>query len=180
MTGIANAHVARAPVLVLSGLPPRAQENRGALQDMPHTEFVRPITRYARTVREPVARRCRSSTKRSRAHSATAASRARPTSTSRPIRCARDVPRVVAAAGALHAKPRPRVLPPIRTPSRAAVDLLWSAQAAARHQRPRRARRGAQLVRLLDRLGAPYLDTGESRGLVPETIRRWSRRCAAS
>ena len=27
---------------------------------------------------------------------------------------------------------------------------------------------GAALVRLLDRLGALYLDTGESRGLVPE------------
>ena len=53
MTGIANAHVAKAPVLVLSGTPPRAQENRGALQDMAHTEFVRPLTRYARTVREP-------------------------------------------------------------------------------------------------------------------------------
>src|SRR5512138_2738436 len=53
MTGIANAHVARAPVLILSGTPPRAQENRGALQDMVHTEFVRPLTRYARTVREP-------------------------------------------------------------------------------------------------------------------------------
>ena len=34
MTGIANAHVARAPVLLLSGVPPRAQENRGALQDI--------------------------------------------------------------------------------------------------------------------------------------------------
>ena len=53
MTGIANAHVARAPVLILSGTPPRPQENRGALQDMAHTEFVRPITRYARTVRHP-------------------------------------------------------------------------------------------------------------------------------
>jgi len=31
MTGIANAHVARASVLVLSGTPPRAQENRGAI-----------------------------------------------------------------------------------------------------------------------------------------------------
>ena len=30
MTGIANAHVARAPVLILSGLPPTFQENRGA------------------------------------------------------------------------------------------------------------------------------------------------------
>ncbi|MEY3490048.1 MAG: Acetolactate synthase large subunit IlvG [Pseudomonadota bacterium] len=53
MTGIANAHVARAPVLVLSGLPPTAQENRGALQDIVHTDLVRGITRYARTVRHP-------------------------------------------------------------------------------------------------------------------------------
>src|SRR5215207_2755680 len=53
MTGIANAHVSRAPVLVLSGTPPRPQENRGALQDMDHTLLVRSITRYARTVREP-------------------------------------------------------------------------------------------------------------------------------
>ena len=53
MTGIANAHVSRAPVLILSGVPPRLQENRGALQDMNHVEFVRPLTRYARTVREP-------------------------------------------------------------------------------------------------------------------------------
>lgn len=53
MTGIANAHVARVPVLVLSGLPPQAQENRGALQDVVHIDFVRPITRYARTVRQP-------------------------------------------------------------------------------------------------------------------------------
>jgi acetolactate synthase-1/2/3 large subunit len=53
ITGIANAHAARAPILILSGTPPRAQENRGALQDMLHTEFVRPLTRYARTVREP-------------------------------------------------------------------------------------------------------------------------------
>src|SRR6478672_6923855 len=53
MTGIANAHVSRAPVLVLSGTPPRPQENRGALQDMAHTDFVRPLVRYARTVRLP-------------------------------------------------------------------------------------------------------------------------------
>src|SRR5215813_3747482 len=45
MTGLANAHVSRAPVLVISGVPPRAQENRGALQDMSHTEFVKPLTR---------------------------------------------------------------------------------------------------------------------------------------
>ena len=53
MTGIANAHVSRAPVLVLSGTNPTAQENRGGLQDMDHTQLVRSITRYARTVRDP-------------------------------------------------------------------------------------------------------------------------------
>src|SRR5579883_572671 len=53
MTGIANAHVSRAPVLVLSGTPPRPQENRGGLQDMDHTRLLQSITRYARTVREP-------------------------------------------------------------------------------------------------------------------------------
>ena len=53
ITGIANAHVSRAPVLVMSGGNPRPQENRGGLQDMDHTQLVRSITRYARTVREP-------------------------------------------------------------------------------------------------------------------------------
>src|ERR1700757_443627 len=53
MTGIANAHVSRAPVLVLAGTNPRTQENRGGLQDLDHTHLVRSITRYARTVREP-------------------------------------------------------------------------------------------------------------------------------
>ena len=53
LTGIANAHIARASVLVLAGSPPRAQENRGALQDLAHVELLRTITRYARTVREP-------------------------------------------------------------------------------------------------------------------------------
>jgi acetolactate synthase-1/2/3 large subunit len=53
MTGIANAHVARASVLVLSGVPPRPQENRGALQDMAHIDLRPSATRYARTVREP-------------------------------------------------------------------------------------------------------------------------------
>ena len=53
VTGIANAHVSRVPVLVLSGAPPRPQENRGALQDMDHPALLHSITRYARRVREP-------------------------------------------------------------------------------------------------------------------------------
>ena len=53
ITGIANAHVSRAPILVISGTNPRPQENRGGLQDLDQAQLVRTITRYARTVREP-------------------------------------------------------------------------------------------------------------------------------
>ena len=53
MTGIANAHIACAPGLVLSDGPSWPQENRCGLLYLPHVDLVRPITRYARTVREP-------------------------------------------------------------------------------------------------------------------------------
>ena len=53
MTGIANAHIARAPVVVISGIAPVPQLHRGALQDIAHTKLVEPITRFARTVFEP-------------------------------------------------------------------------------------------------------------------------------
>jgi len=52
LTGIANAHVSRAPVMVLSGVPPTPQLNRGALQDLDHIGMVRGITRFACTVHE--------------------------------------------------------------------------------------------------------------------------------
>ena len=50
LTGIANAHIARTPVLVFSGIPPRPQLGLGALQELPQTAMAAPVTRYARTV----------------------------------------------------------------------------------------------------------------------------------
>ena len=167
MTGIANAHVARASVLVLSGTPPRAQENRGALQDMAHIEFVKPLTRYARTVREPdlVLQELDEAVARAQGHG------------SEPGPVYLDFP-----VDTLRAEPSAALqLPEFFTPRRKArqlpdpqsiaqaVEMLWSAR------RPLvisgRGARGAsaQTIRLLDRLGAVYLDTGESRGLVPDS-----------
>ena len=63
------------------------------------------------------------------------------------------------------------MLTPDAATVQAATDLLWSAK------RPLfisgRGARGAgpQLAKLLDRLDALYLDTGESRGLVPDSHR---------
>ncbi|MEF8943576.1 MAG: thiamine pyrophosphate-binding protein [Desulfohalobiaceae bacterium] len=50
LTGIANAHTSRAPVLILSGIPPRPQMGMGALQELPQAEMAGSVTRFARTV----------------------------------------------------------------------------------------------------------------------------------
>ena len=166
MTGIANAHVARAPVLVLSGTPPRPQENRGALQDMTHTDFVRPLTRYARTVRQPelVLQELDEAIARAFGQGGEPG----PVYLDFPVDTLRaDVPAAVQLPEHFAPKPRDLLLPDPAAVQRA-VDLLWSAR------RPlfvsgRGARgAGAVLTRLLDRLGALYLDTGESRGLVSD------------
>ncbi|HMN79992.1 MAG TPA: thiamine pyrophosphate-binding protein [Burkholderiaceae bacterium] len=166
MTGIANAHVARAPMLVLSGVPPRLQENRGALQDMVHTDLVRSLTRYARTVRQPelVLQELDEAVSRATGQGGEPG----PVYLDFPV----DVLRAPGPAALLlpeHFAPRPRaVLTPDDGSVRAAVDLLWSAR------RPLfisgRGARGASapLTELLSRLQAPYLDTGESRGLVSD------------
>jgi acetolactate synthase I/II/III large subunit len=166
MTGIANAHVSRAPVLVLSGMPPRAQENRGALQDLPHAELVRPITRYARTVREPalVLQELDEAVARAFGEGGEPG----PVYLDFPTDTLRgEVPPAVQLEEHFRPKAQPLLLPdPAAVAS--AVDLLFAAR------RPLvisgRGARGAgpELVRLLDRLGALYLDTGESRGLVPD------------
>ena len=166
MTGIANAHVARAPVLVLSGTPPRPQENRGALQDMAHTDFVRPLTRYARTVRQPelVLQELDEAIARAFGQGGEPG----PVYLDFPVDTLRaDVPLAVQLPEHFAPKSRDLMLPDPAAVQRA-VDLLWSAR------RPlfvsgRGARgSGKVLTRLLDRLGALYLDTGESRGLVSD------------
>jgi len=166
MTGIANAHVSRAPLLLLSGVPPRGQENRGALQDMAHTEFVRPLTRYARTVREPALILQELDEAVARAFGQ--GGEPGPVYLDFPVDTLRaPVPKAVQLVEHFAAKPRPRVIPDPAQVDRA-VDLLWSARRVL--VITGRGARGAgdSLAKLLDRLGALYLDTGESRGLIPE------------
>jgi acetolactate synthase-1/2/3 large subunit len=59
VTAIANASLARAPVLLIGGCTSRPQANMGPLQDIPHVDILRPITRYSRTalVADQVVRR---------------------------------------------------------------------------------------------------------------------------
>ena len=53
VTGIANASLACTPILVIGGCTTIPQSNMGPLQDIPHVEILRSITRYCRTARVP-------------------------------------------------------------------------------------------------------------------------------
>lgn len=166
MTGMANAHVARAPVLILSGTPPQGQENRGALQDMIHTDFVKPIVRYARTVRQPdlVLQELDEAVARAFGQGDTPG----PVYLDFPVDTLRaEVPRAIQLPE--HFAPKAITeLPPDAGSVRAAVDLLWSAKRPLFISGRGAQGSGKALCELLNRLRAPYLDTGESRGLVPE------------
>lgn len=165
ITGIANSHVARAPVLILSGCPPRPQTGRGALQDLDSSALVRPVTRYARTIGEPSS-------------------------------VPRELDRAISLAMGLGTVPGPSFIDfPTDTlragvPHAVAADHLEAAQWHAAAPSRAAARRAAELVgeahrplvisgrgargagaalrRFLDRTGALYLDTAESRGLIED------------
>ena len=167
VTGIANAHVSRAPVLVLSGTSPRAQENRGGLQDIDHTAIVRSITRYARTVREPALALAELDEAISRALGE--GGEPGPAYLDFPVDTLRGhVPRAVRLPE--HLAPRPRSLArPAPDRIAEAVELLWGARRVLVISGRGARGAGPELTALLDRLGAVYLDTGESRGLVPDS-----------
>lgn len=165
VTAIANAALARAPVVLLGGCPPRPQVNMGPLQDIPHVDILKPVTRTARTLRVPeqAVRELDEAVARAQGDLGEPG----PVYLEIPTDVLRaEVPPQLVLDEWLQER-APRELAPHPAAIEGAVDALWSAR------RPvvitgRGARgAGAELVRLLDACGALYLDTQESRGLVP-------------
>src|SRR6266481_3131380 len=165
VTAMANASLARAPVLLIGGCTSRPQANIGPLQDIPHVDILRPVTRTARTARvaEQVVRELDEAVARAIGDMGEPG----PVYIEIPTDVLRtSVPPQLVLDEWMAAKP-PRIMPPDAADIALAVDVLWSAR------RPlvitgRGARNaGAELTRLLDASGALYLDTQESRGLVP-------------
>ncbi|HLJ81249.1 MAG TPA: thiamine pyrophosphate-binding protein, partial [Ktedonobacterales bacterium] len=50
ITGIANAYLGGSPIVVFGGAAPVEHWDRGALQELPMVEVLRPITKWARTI----------------------------------------------------------------------------------------------------------------------------------
>jgi acetolactate synthase-1/2/3 large subunit len=164
MTGIANAHVARVPVMVLSGLPPTAQENRGALQDIVHTDLVKSITRYARTVRHPdlIVQELNEAAARAMGQGGESG----PVYLDFPVDTLRAEVCPAVQLPEYFAKPTYAATPPHPAQVQAALALLWSAKRPLVISGRGAQGAGPALSQLLSLTGAAYLDTGESRGLV--------------
>jgi len=165
VTAIANASLARMPVLLIGGCTSRPQANMGPLQDIPHVDILKPVCRQSRTLRvaDQVIREFDEAVSRAFGDLGEPG----PVYLEIPT----DVLRTPVAKNLILDEwmaPRSyREIQPDPKTIAEAVAALWSAR------RPlvvtgRGARgAGAELVRLLDASGAVYLDTQESRGLVP-------------
>jgi acetolactate synthase I/II/III large subunit len=165
VTAMANASLARIPVLLIGGCTSRPQANMGPLQDIPHVDILRPVTRASRTLRVPdqvireldeaVARAMGDSGERGPVYMEI------PTDVLR----TKVAPQLVLDEW-MQAKPA-RLIAPDPAAIAEAVGAFWNAKRSL--VMTGRGARGAErgLVRLLDATGALYLDTQESRGLVP-------------
>ena len=165
VTAMANASLARTPVLLIGGCTSRPQANMGPLQDIPHVDLLRPVTRTARTLRVPdqVIRELDEAVARAMGD----AGEPGPVYVEIPTDVLRaNVPSQLVLDEWMSAKP-PRRLPPDPAAVAEAVDVLWSAKRPLVITGRGAKQCGAALVRLLDATGALYLDTQESRGLVP-------------
>ena len=165
VTAIANAWLARVPVLLIGGCTSRPQANMGPLQDIPHVDILRPVTRTSRTVRVP--EQAMRELDEAVARAMGDAGEPGPVYLEFPTDVLRThVPPQLVLDEWMQTKP-PRVIPPDPREVAQAVEAFWAGK------RPvvmtgRGARTASRaLVRFLDATGALYLDTQESRGLVP-------------
>jgi acetolactate synthase-1/2/3 large subunit len=166
VTGIANAYISRVPVLVLSGVPPRPQQGMGALQAIPQADMVRLITRYARTVSsaEHVLRELDEAAACAEGHGGEPG----PAYLDFPTDVLREtIPESMIDTMRFRTRETPVISP-------AAESIEAAAALLTRAKRPllisgRGAKTAAKsLLNFLEAFECIYLDTAESRGLIPE------------
>ncbi|GBD43364.1 Acetolactate synthase large subunit IlvG [bacterium HR40] len=165
VTAVANASLARAPVLVIGGCPPRPQAHMGPLQDIPHVDILRPVTRRARTLRvaEQVVRELDEAV----ALALGDGGEPGPVFVEIPTDVLRErVAPTLVLEEWLAPKP-PRQILPDPAAIEVAQRLIWQAKRPLVISGRGAREAGEALLRLLDASHALYLDTQESRGLVP-------------
>lgn len=165
VTAMANAQLERVPVLLIGGCAPVPQDDLGPLQGIDHVSIMKPITRSARTLR--VADSMLRDLDKAWSTAIGDGNAPGPVYIEIPT----DVLRQTIPPGIVldeYLAPKaPRRIPPDAADVQRAAALI--AQAARPLVLTGRGALGAsaQLLRFLDASGAVYLDTQESRGLVP-------------
>jgi acetolactate synthase-1/2/3 large subunit len=165
VSAIANAQLERVPVLLIGGCAPIPQDDLGPLQGIDHVSIMKPVTRSARTLREPgnILR----DLDKAWAIAMGDGNAPGPVYVEIPT----DVLRRPIAPGVvlrehLATKPVRRIPPDAAEVARAAA-LIASARRPLVISGRGAMDAGPELIRLLDTSRAVYLDTQESRGLVP-------------
>ena len=165
VTAIVNAQLERAPVLLIGGCAPRPQDDLGPLQGIAHAEIMQPITRLSRTLR--VADNVLRDLDKAVSTALGDGNAPGPVYVEIPTDVLRETvhPNLVLDEY-LRPKP-PRLIPPDPAEVERAVELIASAKRPLVVTGRGALRAGDELVRFLDATRALYLDTQESRGLVP-------------
>lgn len=164
VTGIANAHVARAPVIVISGRPPRPQAGMGALQDLAQTDVVRPLCRRVESVghRRHILSRLDAVVRAAQG----AGTPPGPAYIDFPTDLLREEVMQSDLHEAFFSAPSASTFAADSAAIGEAVQLIASARRAVVVSGRGARGAGAELRALLDAGGLAYLDTPESRGVV--------------
>ena len=165
VTAMANAQLERVPVLLVGGCAPVMQEDLGPLQGIDHVAIMRPVTRSARTLRTPD--NLLRDLDKAWSIAAGDGNPPGPVYVEIPTDVLRSpVPSQLALDEYLRPRP-PRRIPPDARDVADAAALLRDAERPMVVTGRGANGAGAELARLLNATGALYLDTQESRGLVP-------------
>ena len=165
VTAMANAQLERVPVLLIGGCAPVPQDDLGPLQGIDHVSIMRPVTRSARTLR--VAGSLLRDLDKAAATALGDGNAPGPVYVEIPTDVLRqNVPPGVVMPEYLAAR-APRRIPPDPADVERAAALIAQARRPLVLTGRGAQEAGAELVRFLDATGAVYLDTQESRGLVP-------------
>ncbi len=165
VTAMANAQLERVPVLLIGGCAPVPQDDLGPLQGIDHVGVLKPVTRSARTLR--VADNLLRDLDKAVSTALGDGNPPGPVYVEIPTDVLRQtVPPRVALPEFLVARP-PRRIPPDEAEVERAAALIKQARRPLVLTGRGALDARAALVPFLDASGALYIDTQESRGLVP-------------
>ena len=167
VTGMCNADLARVPILLIGGCTPCPQANMGPLQDIPHVAIMDPVCRYSRTAR--VADQVLREMDHAIACALGDGGKPGPSYLEIPTDILREtVPETLVLNDWMKPRAPRRIAPDPAIIDEAATVIRQSARPLVVSGRGARAA-SEQIVRFLDATGALYLDTQESRGLIPQS-----------